>query len=307
MSIMKKRIIRLIMHGFDYLNELADPAFIEELHSLKQKHPMSSRPTRIIRKYMKVKKCVVGGGIYYMAADRKNRSNKKVLFIHGGGFAAEALPMHWAFCRRLSRDTGCEIIFPQYPLVPESDSENTHKMLVEVYKEVIKRCRPEDLTIIGDSAGGTLSLSLSMIARDIGLPVANEIVLISPGFIIGPLSERDERRLEYIRRKDFILGNFPVDKISRLWRGDLSVNDYRADVTKGRLKGLPHITMFSGTHDIMNVPGRKFVTKMRKEGHPFDYHEKKCGAHEYALSRKNTKEYGIIVSVVKGEALSFAE
>ena len=59
MNVMKKKIIKLIMHGFDYLNELADPAFGEELHNLKQKHPMSSRPPRILRKYMKVKKLVL--------------------------------------------------------------------------------------------------------------------------------------------------------------------------------------------------------------------------------------------------------
>ena len=245
---------------------------------------------------MDIKKCRVKDGIYYVARDKKNRSNKKVLFIHGGGFILEAMPLHWRLCQRLARDTGCEIIFPQYPMVPESNAKECHIMLMEVYRELMKNSRPEDVTIIGDSAGGTLSLSLSMLAIEKGLPVANEIILISPGFIIGKMSEKERRRAEYIQEQDCIIGHFPVDKVSELWLGDLDVNNYRADATKGSISGLPHITMFSGTHDIMNIPARRFAAKMKREGHPYSYYEKKQGAHDYALLKKSRKEYEIILS-----------
>jgi len=87
-----------------------------------------------------------------------------------------------------------------------------------------------------------------------------------------------------------------VEKVSELWLGDLDVNNYRADATKGSIEGLPHIIMFSGTHDIMNIPARRFAAKMKKEHHPFSYYEKKGGAHDYALLKKSRKEYDIIVS-----------
>ena len=296
MNIILKKLIRFSMRDFTKLSRLDNPEFGEGLAELKKKLPQDSAPSKRIRREMEVKKRRVKNGIYYVARDRHNRSDKKVLFIHGGGFFLEALPLHWRLCQRLARDTGCEIIFPQYPMVPESNAKECHIMLMEVYSELMKYSRPEDITIIGDSAGGTLSLSLSMLAIERGLPVANEIVLISPGFIIGKMTEKELKRADHIRQQDCIIGHFPVEKVSELWLGDLDVNNYRADATKGSIEVLPHITMFSGTHDIMNIPARRFAAKMKKEHHPFSYYEKKGGAHDYALLKKSRKEYDIIVS-----------
>ena len=299
MNFIVKKLIRFYMRDFTELCRLDNPEFGKGLAVLKKKLPQDSEPQKSIKRTMDIKKRRVNGGIYYVAKDKKNRSSKKVLFLHGGGFFLEALPLHWRLCRRLARDTGCEIIFPQYPLVPESNAEASHAMLMEIYRELVKNSRSEDITIIGDSAGGTLALSVSMLARDRGLPLANEIVLISPGFMIGKMTEKEQRRAEYIKKQDHILGQFPVSKISELWLGDLDMNDYRAEVTKGGLKGLPHITMFSGTHDIMNIPARRFAARMKKEGNPFTYFEKKGGPHDYALLKKYRKEYEIIVSRIE--------
>lgn len=298
MNYIVKKLIRFSMRDFIALTELDNPEFAIGLADLKKKLPQNSAPPKRVKAKMDIIKRKVTGGIYYIARDRNNRSNKKVLFIHGGGFFLEAMPLHWRLCQRLARDTGCEIIFPEYPMVPESDAKECHIMLMEVYRELMKHSRSEDVTIIGDSAGGTLSLSLSMLARDRGLPLANEIILISPGFIIGEMNEKERKRAEYIKKNDAILGLFPISKISELWLGDLDVSEYRADATKGSIRGLPHITMFSGTHDMMNIPARRFAKKMKKEGHPFSYFEKKGGAHDYALLKKSHEEYNIMISKI---------
>ncbi len=234
-------------------------------------------------------------GIVYRAVHNTHQSNKKVLFIHGGGLVLEALPLHWDLCLRLTERTGCEIIFPQYPLVPESNSETCHKMLYKVYKKLLETTPPEDLTIIGDSAGGTLALSLSMLARDKGLLVAKEIVLISPGFVLE-CNDEELKRLEQIKKQDFIIGKFPVAKVQELWKGELDINDYRADVTKGDISGLPRITIFTGTYDIMNIPARRFAAKLKEQGHPFHFDEKIGGLHDYALMKSAKNEFELIVS-----------
>lgn len=300
MNIIAKTALKAVLKDFYSLNDLEGEAFREGLRDFKKKHPRTSAPSKRIRKYMDVEEHRVSGGVYYIARDKARRSNKRVMFIHGGGFVAEAMPPHWDMCRRLARDTGCEIFFPQYPLVPESDAVGSHKMLMEVYKEFIKGKNSEDLTIMGDSAGGTFALSLSMLARDNGMKLAHEIVLISPGFIIGEMTENERKRAEHIKERDFIIGQFPVDKISKLWYGKTLPENHRTDIAKGDLSGLPPITMFSGTHDIMNIPGRRFAKRLKKEGHPHLYIEKKCGAHDYALDRRSRAEYGIMVSKILG-------
>ena len=301
MNIIANKLFKILLKEFYSLNELEGEEFKEGLRKFKEKHPMTSAPRKNIRKHMDIKECRVEGGIYYRAKDKLRRSNKKVLFIHGGGFVAEAMPVHWDLCRRLARDTGCEIIFPQYPLVPESDAEGAHKMLMEVYKEFIKDSDSKDLTIRGDSAGGTFALSLSMLARDRGMKLANEIVLISPGLKMSDLNETEKKRAEYIKKQDQIIGVFPVDKISKLWYGKLELDEKRSDVGKGDLNGLPPITMFSGTHDIMNIPARRLAKRLKKEGHEHIYIEKKGGIHDYALAGKSKMEYDIMVSKIIGK------
>lgn len=275
------------------------PEFRKALESYKTKHRMTSAPSKKIRRKMDITKMRMPEGIVYRAVHKTYRSNKKVLFIHGGGLILEALSLHWDLCLRLAERTGCEIIFPQYPLVPESDTVTCHEMLYKLYRKLLKTESPEDLTIIGDSAGGTLALSFSMLARDRGLPVANEIVLISPGFVLD-CNDEELKRLERIKRHDFIIGKFPVDKVQALWKGELDLSDYRADVTKGDVQGLPRITMFSGTYDIMDIPARRFAARLKEERHPCYYNEKICGMHDYAMMKSAKNEFEIIVSRITG-------
>ena len=301
MNYFKKMI--LLHYGKQLLDifEYDHPQFGQGLADFKEKVHMTSEPPKNIRNSMDIQTCPVDGGVFFRVQDKFSRSNKKVLFIHGGGFCLEALSLHWKFCQALAKDTGCEIFFPQYPLVPESSSEASHVMLLNVYREFIKDGSVDDMTIMGDSAGAALSLSVSMLARDNGLPLPHEMILISPGLILGQLSPQEAKRAEYIRANDFILGKFPVDKISELWHGDLDMNDYRSDATKGSLVGLPHITMFSGTHDIMNIAARRLAIRLKNEHHPFTYHERKCGAHDYALLPSSRSSYDLILSKVMGQ------
>lgn len=301
MNYIKKKI--LLHYGRELLDifDLGHPQFAQGLARFKEKVHMTSAPPKSIRNAMDIEVNCVDGGIFYRVRDKFSRSNKKVLFIHGGGFCLEALSLHWKFCQALAKDTGCEIIFPQYPLVPESSSEASHKMLMNVYSEFISCGDIRDMTIMGDSAGAALSLSVSMLARDTGLPLPNEMILISPGLILGEMSDEEADRYAFIREHDFILGKFPVDKISELWHGSLDMSDYRSDATQGSLEGLPHITMFSGTYDVMNIAARRLAERMRSEHHPFTYHERKCGAHDYALMPSSRSSYDLILSKVLGK------
>ena len=299
MNALKKFVLQFVFKDFYSLKNLEDPTFSEELIKIREKVKNYSEPREGIKKQMEIEMCKVNGYIYYRIQNKNNKnSNKKVLYIHGGAFFLEALKVHWNFCHKLSKETGCEIVFPCYPLVPESNSEKTHEMLLTVYKELLKNSKPEDITVMGDSAGGTLSLSLSMLARDQGLPLAHEIILISPGFNIGKTTEEESKRLEEIKKNDYILGDFPVEKIKVIWCGNLNPNDYRVNVMNGSLKGLPRITLFSGTNDVMNIPARRFVSKMEKEGHPYCYEEKEGGLHVYVLIKNSPSELELIKSRV---------
>ncbi|MBO4389746.1 MAG: alpha/beta hydrolase fold domain-containing protein [Lachnospiraceae bacterium] len=300
MNIITQNILKRALKDLYALNDLDQEEFAEGLSAFKKKIKKDSAPSRRILRSMNVTRGKCKGGVYYRAVSKKYRSNKVVIYIHGGGFFMEAMNAHWDFCRRLAERTGCEIIFPEYPLVPEHDCVATHEMLMDLYRKVFARYDAKDITIMGDSAGGTLSLSVSMLARDAGLPVANEIVLISPGFVIECDSEKERQRFEEIKKHDFIIGEFPIEKIQALWIGDHEEQKTRGDVTKWDVTGLPRITMFSGTYDIMNIPARKYYRKLKACHHPCHYCERKKGLHVYPLFPNYRAEFELIASRVLG-------
>ena len=302
MSNLLKAIMKHSCKALYELNDLEQEEYERGLIEFKHKVRKDSAPQEKIYKSMKVQKVHCKGGVFYRAIHRKYRSNKVVIFIHGGGFFLEALNLHWEFCARLAERTGCEIIFPEYPLVPESDCIGAHEMLMDMYQKVFAKYPAKDITIMGDSAGGTLALSTSIVARDKGLPLAKEIVLISPGFVVECDNEQDERRLEEIKKHDFIIGQFPIGRIAKLWNGtnENKLDESKKDVTKLSVEGLPRITMFSGTHEIMNLPARKYYKKLKACHHPCCYIERIGGLHDYALLPGFKKEFELIASRVMG-------
>ena len=73
---------------------------------------------------------------------------------------AEASEKHWEFLNKLANDTGAIIIMPDYPLAPKHNYEDVFEMVVPLYQEIVKKIDVENLIMMGDSAGGGLSLAL---------------------------------------------------------------------------------------------------------------------------------------------------
>ncbi len=112
-------------------------------------------------------------------------SSKRLLYIHGGGFIMGSPKSHRTMTNKFSELTGCVVLAVDYRLLPE------HK-----YRDCIEDCRisyqwllengpdgPTELRqlfLAGDSAGGTLALSLAAWVRDEGLRAADAIVVLSP-------------------------------------------------------------------------------------------------------------------------------
>ncbi len=57
----------------------------------------------------------------------------------------------------------------------------------------------------------------------------------------------------------------------------------RVSPINGDLLGLGPITLFSGTHDILNSDAKRFVPLAKKAGVSIDYHEAPGMLHEYPL------------------------
>ncbi len=108
-----------------------------------------------------------------------------LLFMHGGGFTIGSLETHDSLCRQLAAQSGAAVVAIDYRLAPE----HRFPTAVDDAWAAMRWLAGEGATMLaldgrvavgGDSAGGTLAAVCALHARDIGLPLAAQL-LITPG------------------------------------------------------------------------------------------------------------------------------
>ena len=112
-------------------------------------------------------------------------ANRRVLYIHGGGFVIGSPKSHRTITSRFSEVSGCAVLAIDYRLLPEHKHKKATTDCRNAYHWILKNSPegPADiqqLFISGDSAGGNLTLSLVAWLRDSGLRLPEAVVALSP-------------------------------------------------------------------------------------------------------------------------------
>lgn len=108
-------------------------------------------------------------------------SSKVLLYTHGGGFAVGSASSHRKLAGHMAKALGTTSIVLDYRLSPENPYPAQLEDAVAVYKELLSRgIKPENISTIGDSAGGNLAVSSVLKFRDLGLPLPGSVIAFSP-------------------------------------------------------------------------------------------------------------------------------
>ncbi|MEO8387585.1 MAG: alpha/beta hydrolase [Polaromonas sp.] len=108
-----------------------------------------------------------------------------LMYFHGGGFNIGSVATHDVLCRQLSHLSGCAVVSVDYRLAPNhkfpvaaNDAWDAMQWLPSQAAGLgLDGTR---LAVGGDSAGGTLAAMCAILARDVGLPLALQL-LFYPG------------------------------------------------------------------------------------------------------------------------------
>jgi acetyl esterase/lipase len=202
-----------------------------------------------------------------------------VLYVHGGGFIREIIPMHWSFIAKLATKGPAEVTVPIYPLAPHSTAAATVPVGTDIAADLIARHGAQNVTLMGDSAGGNIVLAIAQTLRLGGMPQPRQLVLISPVLDVA----KSNPAAASIDRYDRV-GNVASSVAhGRLYAGELDIKDPLVSPLYADLIGLAPIVLFSGTHDIHNPEARDFAARARDAGIPLDYHEELGAQHVYPL------------------------
>lgn len=195
--------------------------------------------------------------------DQKSLKQKVILYIHGGAWTNQPLIFHWRFMDKMAQSLNAKIIAPVYPKVPNFNYQHTYPKLLNLYKEILGTIESHKLlTIMGDSAGGNISLSLAQLLKKNNIPQPKDIILLSACVDMG----LDNPLIPEYEKKDPMLAIGGMEVITRIWAADKNIDDPLISPIYGNFEGLGKITHFIGTHEGLYPDAIKLDEKLTEQG-----------------------------------------
>lgn len=294
------------------LRILSKPYIDMKKHYKKARKLLSilNPPLEPIYKKLDQKIMVEGREIPVRVFIPKDKTRTKVLiFFHGGGWVIGDIDTYTNVCSLMANKTGHIVISVDYRLAPEhpfpSGVEDCYHVTREIFMNLdILNCKQEDISLIGDSAGGNLAAVVSLMARDCGEFMPKRQILIYPA---TNYDHSDNSPYPSVREngKDYILTSERVQDYMELYvpnRKD-RYSPYVAPVLSNDLSNQPKTLIITSEYDPLRDEGEAYGKKLRSFGNDVVIYRMKDALHGYLTnpleSDESEKCYEIINSFLK--------
>jgi acetyl esterase/lipase len=268
-------VIRLTGRKKTFSSEKLTRAEMEQLNI----RPKSFGPPRSLDEQVHLSVRLVNGWPVYTVTPKAGTSRRRAMYIHGGAWYHEITSEHWKLIAEVANLARAQFTVPIYPLALEGTAASVVPGVADLAAGLVDEVGAENVTIMGDSAGGNITLAAALLLRDRGVPPLHQIILIAPcldASFTDPV-------IAQIAPTDPWLAPEGPRAAAELWRGELPIDDPMVSPITGDLKGLGRITLFSGTRDITHADAKRLVQKAKAVGSPLDYHEGRGLLHVYPL------------------------
>lgn len=202
---------------------------------------------------------VNGSRIYRLS--QSDTPDYTILYLHGGAYINDASAYQWKLCDKIVHKTNAEVIFPIYPLAPNHTWEETYDLLTEVYQNILEEA-DTPVIIMGDSAGGGLTVSFCEYLSEINLQQPDKTILLSPWMDI---SMSNPEAADY-EASDPMLSAYGLIEMGKCWAGDLELTDYRVSPIFGDISVLQNVYLFVGTREIFYPDVTEFYSMLQELG-----------------------------------------
>ncbi|WP_339280140.1 alpha/beta hydrolase [Lysinibacillus sp. FSL P2-0066] len=199
----------------------------------------------------------------FILNDQKSSSQMVILYIHGGAWTNQPLNLHWLFMDKMAQALNAKVIAPIYPKVPHFSYQDTYPKMLSLYKEILASIESSNqLTIIGDSAGGNIALGLIQLLKRDGLPQPQDIILLSA---CVDMSLENPLIQEY-EENDPMLASEGMEVITKIWAADKALKDPIISPIYGDFQVVGKITHFIGSHESLYPDAIQFDEKLTEQG-----------------------------------------
>lgn len=220
--------------------------------------------------------------IYTISPKGGAKSQKVIFYIHGGAYSKGFYLRHWSFFGEIIDSMSCTIIAPDYPLTPKYDYKDVFAMIEPLYDNILEDTSPDHVILMGDSAGGGISLALCETLALLNKPHPSKTILLSP-WLDSSMTNPDIDKVQPFDKnlkKDSLLKD-----ATHYADGAKNLKFYKVSPIYGSYDKLKNITLFTGTYDILYPDAKKFNQLALTSGLNIDYREYQGMPHDWMLAR----------------------
>ncbi|HZP06421.1 MAG TPA: alpha/beta hydrolase fold domain-containing protein [Terracidiphilus sp.] len=198
--------------------------------------------------------------------------------MHGGAYVHEIVGSHWKFLGYLVRETNAHCVVPIYPLAPRGTAEEVVPATGRMVRHLIETVGAQNVTVVGNSAGGGLSVAAAQWLRNAGHPQPNALILICPG-VDGTL-----KQCTPVDAAHDVMQDVPgMIEAFRMYAGGLDVSHPFVSPLNGNFDGLAPMLIFTGTHDLYHPDIVRLADKAARAGVSVEMHIRNGLQHNYPL------------------------
>jgi epsilon-lactone hydrolase len=190
-------------------------------------------------------------------------SGRVIFYLHGGGYTICSPRTHRDLMWRLARATGSRVLVPEYRLAPEHPHPAAVEDAVSAYRWLLKSgVKPSQVAVMGDSAGGGLTLVLLMQLRDRKIPLPACAVCLSPWTDLTGSGDS----MSANRRRDPLLWPEAIAYTARLYAPEADLAKPSVSPLFGSFKGLPPLLIQVGGAEVLLDDSRRVAAKAAVAG-----------------------------------------
>ncbi|WP_035728615.1 alpha/beta hydrolase [Bradyrhizobium murdochi] len=189
-----------------------------------------------------------------------SRPERNVLYLHGGAYVSGAPIYYRHFLWRIADALQARVWALEYRLAPEHAFPAALEDAVEGYRWLVGRTADSrQLFVVGDSAGGGLTLCLLLRLRDDGKPLPAAAVALSPWTDLALTGAS----LKTNAAADPMLNVEDFPDLAKLYLGGADPRTPYASPLYGDPAGLPPVLIQVGSDEILRDDAVRMVEKLR--------------------------------------------
>ena len=228
----------------------------------------------------------IGRKVFILTPKNTQKTNKVILYLHGGSYVAETSNDHWRFLEKVVNDTGATIILPDYPLTPKYTYKDVFTMITPLYKEIIEEVDINNLILMGDSAGGGMALALAERIGEENIQMPSKTILISPWLDI----RLQNPEIDEVQKRDKELSKETLKLAGVAYAGEDGIDSYLVNPIDGNLSKLKNVTILTGTNDILNPDVHVLQEKAKQIGVNIEIKEYESAGHIWIINNNSSEE-----------------